>query len=448
LIIGLVALGCDKNTVDGEYLAGILADRGHTPVPADPLRPGDYDALVISTCGFIDEAADQSMNEIALWAQAKRRLGRPGRLIVAGCMAQRRAEEILEVFPEIDGVAGVGEFEALADLIEAADPRSEEVCLSLSKWPRVKIERPLRRHRLERAAHAHLKIADGCDHACAFCSIPLMKGPSCSVPPEMLLSEAKQLIGQGVREIDLIGQDLTLYGRDLGPGAPDLAALLGRLAALEGDFWLRLFYVYPGAVTNALLETMISSPKICRYLDVPLQHLNRDLLKAMKRPAGHIQGERLFARIRQAVPGITLRTTFLLGFPGETDAAFEELIEGVERMRIERLGAFVFSPQEGTAAYAMPNQVAPVIAAERFDRLMRLQQEIAFSLNEARVGRRERVLFDGPDPERGVFVARSQAEAPEIDGRILVPDVPEEQAGRFGYVEIERAEGYDLWGQG
>jgi len=444
--IGLVTLGCDKNTVDNEYLAGLLAKRGHATVLAESTTDR-YDAVVITTCGFIEAAKAQSMSEIDRWARAKRQHGRPRRLILAGCLTQRYAEKILAAYPEIDGLAGVGHFEALADLIEEADPDSGEVCLALCQKPAVQIERRLPRRRLTKRAHAYLKIADGCDHACSFCSIPLMKGRRHSVPAPIILAEARALLRQGIRELNLIAQDLSQYGGDLGPGAPRLPGLLRALAGLEGDFWLRLLYLYPGGVTEELLERIATEPKICRYLDIPLQHLNRGVLKAMKRPWGQVRGDKLFERIRKAVPGVTLRTTFVVGFPGETDEAFEELLDGARRLRIDRVGAFLYSPQEGTAAYSMPNQVDPKLASERYDRLMRTQAAIALELNQARVGGIERVLFEGRDRARRAALARSQAEAAEIDGSIFVKGAGPKRAGSFGRVRIVRADGYDLWAE-
>ncbi|OPZ18546.1 MAG: Ribosomal protein S12 methylthiotransferase RimO [candidate division BRC1 bacterium ADurb.BinA364] len=442
--IGLVTLGCDKNTADNEYLAGLLAQRGHSVEVARDAKTR-YDAVVITTCGFIEAAKAQSMCEIDRWAARKRQTGRPERLIVAGCLTQRYAEEVLQAYPEIDGLSGVGQFDALADLIEEADPASGDVCLALADKPSVRIDRPVPRLRLDRGPHAFLKIADGCDHGCSFCCIPRMKGPSVSTPIDILIEEAKSLIAGGVKEINVIGQDLTLYGRDFDSGKPGLEDLLERLDALHGDFWIRLLYVYPGGVTDRLLELMARGGKICPYLDVPLQHLDPRMLKAMRRPGGSIGGERLFERIRAAVPGVALRTTLLVGFPGETDAMFEAMLDAVKRMRVDRLGAFIYSREEGTPAYSLPDQIPPEVAQQRFDRLMRAQAEIAFELSRQRVGRRERVLLEGRDRERGAAIGRGRGDAFEIDGRVYVKGAGPKRMGQFANVEIVAADGYDVW---
>jgi ribosomal protein S12 methylthiotransferase len=449
LKIGIVTLGCDKNTVDNEYLAGLLSERGHqaieTGLSAETLaKAEDFDAVVITTCGFIEAARGQSIYEISRWAEAKRETGRPEKLIVAGCLTQRYATQVLASYPEIDGLAGVGEFEALADLIEEAQPDAPEVCLSLQEKPEVRVQRSLPRKRLGRRTHAYLKIADGCDHGCAFCSIPIMKGQNVSVAPEILVEEARGLLEGGARELNLIAQDLSLYGRDFGNGGPSLAELLKRLAGIDGDFWLRLLYLYPGGVTDELLELAASEPKICKYFDIPLQHLSQPVLRGMRRPWSEIKTEKMFEHIRSIVPKATLRTTFIVGFPGETDADFECLLEGVKRLRIDRVGAFIFSREEGTDAYSIPDQVPAEIAAERLDRLMQAQSGIAFDLNGRRVGNRERVLFEGRDREKGMALARSQAEAAEIDGLIYVKGAGPKRTGEFGEVEIVEADDYDL----
>lgn len=444
--IGLVTLGCDKNTVDNEYLAGVMTRRGHSVEVADGQK-ARYDALIITTCGFIEAATAQSMMEIDYWARQKRDTGHPRRLIVAGCLTQVRAEEILHAFPEVDGIAGVGNIELLADLIEQADPHSAEVCLALHDIPDMHMPSRLPRRKLQDRPYAYLKIADGCDHRCAFCSIPLIKGAYASVDMEMLVDEARALLERGVREINIIGQDISLYGRDLQDAQASLARLLKRLAALDGDFWLRLLYLYPSGLSQELFDLMAEEPKICPYLDVPLQHLDPAILKSMNRPAGQLSGSKLVEHIRKTLPGATLRTTFIVGLPGETDQAFETLLQGVKELQFDRLGAFIYSAQPGTPACTMAGQVPDAVAQERFDRLMRAQQEIHFAKSAARVGQQVRVLFEGRDRDKAAAIARSQAEAPEIDGYIYVKGASPRLSSGFGEVAITRADGYDLWAE-
>ncbi len=444
--IGLVTLGCDKNTVDNEYLAGILTARGHSIVVADD-KKNRYDALVITTCGFIEAASAQSMMEIDHWARSKRDTGFPRRLIVAGCLSQTRSDEILHAFPEVDGIAGVGRAETLADLIEEVDPKSNEVCLAVEDRPNMSVVERLPRRRLADRSYAYLKIADGCDHRCAFCSIPQIKGSYASVPMDVLKSEAMELLEKGALELNLIAQDVSLYGSDLKSNSNSLVHLLRALSGIDGDFWLRLLYLYPAGITDELLECIASNPKLCRYLDIPLQHLNADLLKSMGRPVGKLTGAKLVERIRKALPGVTIRTTLIVGLPGETDEIFEDLLQGVKEIEFDRLGTFVYSPQAGTAASLMGEHVPAELALERMDRLMKAQQEIHFRKNEARVGQSVRVVFEGRDREKSAAVARSEAEAPEIDGCIYVKGATARMNHGFGTVKITQADQYDLWAE-
>lgn len=444
--IGLVTLGCDKNTVDNEYLAGVLARRGHSIAVANNDK-GRYDAIVITTCGFIEAASAQSMMEIDHWARRKRDHGYPRKLIVAGCLSQVRSEEILHAFPEVDGIAGVGKVETLADLIEEADPASGEVCVAVEDRPDMHESARLPRRLLQDRPYAYLKIADGCDHQCAFCSIPQIKGSYASVPMDELVEQSRELLDRGVCELNIIGQDISLYGQDLPGKDATLINLLKRLAGLEGEFWIRLLYLYPSGLSRELLEYIASEKKICRYLDVPLQHLDKGLLKTMKRPAGMLSGRQLVERVRKAIPDVTLRTTFIVGLPGESDEVFDGLLDEAKQLRFDRLGAFVYSPQPGTTACTMAGQIPPEVAAERLDRLMSAQQGIHFAQNQARVGQRERVLFEGRDRKKGAAIARSQSEAPEIDGFIYVKGAPPNVNSGFGDVRIVRADGYDLWAE-
>lgn len=309
----------------------------------------------------------------------------------------------------------------------------------------MRLEGRLSRHRLDARPYAFLKISDGCNHACTFCSIPLIKGRHHSVAPETLLTEARELIASGVREINLVAQDISIYGSDLG-GAYRLPDLLRDLCALDGDFWVRCLYCYPGLIDDALIETLATQPKIVPYLDMPLQHLAQAVLQRMKRPHHETRVDALVGRLRGAIPGLTLRTTMIVGFPGETPADHRALLEGLERLRFERLGAFEYSPEEDTPAATAPRQVGPRTRSKRWNEVMAAQMEIAEAWNQGRVGTVTRVLIDEYDEAAGLWVGRSSAEAPEVDGKIFIQSSLPLAVGQFVLVRIEEASAYDLSG--
>lgn len=445
LRVGIVTLGCDKNTVDNEYLAGLLGEAGCEIVTTR--RDGDapLDAVVVTTCGFIGDAREQSVDAIVQLAEDKRLRGDPRRLFVAGCLSQRCGEELARELPEIDGIVGVGQFEQMAKMV-----LNEEVArggaVAVEAVPRVDIYKLIKRRPLEPRPYAFLKIGDGCDHNCTFCSIPLMKGRLRSVPPEIALAEARALVGRGARELNLVAQDLSAWGTDRWPNWR-LPRLVREICRIPGDFWVRCLYVYPGQVTDELIEVMASEPKVVPYLDIPLQHLDPGVLRRMKRPFHERNTFELVERLRAAVPGITLRTTMVIGFPGETAAAHKNLIGGLERIRFDRLGAFEYSPEPDTPAAKMKNQVSARTRRRRWHAVMAAQAAISDELNRQRVGRRGRVLIEGFDPERGAWVGRSAAEAPEVDGKIFVTGDGGLEAGAFVDVEITDAETYDLHAQ-
>jgi ribosomal protein S12 methylthiotransferase len=300
--------------------------------------------------------------------------------------------------------------------------------------------------RLDRRPYAFLKIADGCNHRCAFCAIPLIKGPLRSVPRRILLDEAQALLDSGAREIALIAQDVSAYGHDLY-ARYRLPDLLEDLLALEGAFWVRLLYVYPGGLDERLIELLARHPKMCPYLDLPLQHLDVGVLRRMRRPQPSLNVERLVGRLRERIPGLALRTTMMVGFPGEDRAAFERLLAGVKRIRFDRLGAFVFSPERDTAATSMPDRPLPRTAQRRFDRLMRLQATISAELAAAQIGRTVHVLIESADGERNEYVGRTARDAPEVDGVVKVHSARPLQIGSFVEVKVTAAETYDLIGE-
>jgi len=440
--IGLVVLGCDKNTVDSEYLAASLARRG-AMVTTDPIRDGPVDVVVIATCGFTHEARQQSLATIRRWAARKVRSLHPMALYVWSCMGQRWAAELAEAIPEIDGIAGVGRFEQLAAAILEPTRRRQRLVASS---PCVRVTPRLARLRLDARPYAFLKIADGCNHRCSFCAIPLMKGRLRSVPRQILLDEARALLDSGAREINLIAQDISAYGTDVYRRyrLPDL---LEDLLALEGDFWVRLLYLYPAGLTDRLIELLAQHPKLCPYLDLPLQHLDVVMLRRMRRPQPSLDVERAVGRLRERIPDLALRTTMMVGFPGEDRAVFERLLDGVRRIQFDRLGAFVFSAEAGTAAASMADRPSPQTANRRLDRLMRLQATISAQLAERQIGRTVRVLVESADRAAGQCIGRTVRDAPEVDGVVKIHSTRLLEAGSFVKVKITAAETYDLVGK-
>ncbi|HNR30188.1 MAG TPA: 30S ribosomal protein S12 methylthiotransferase RimO [Candidatus Hydrogenedentes bacterium] len=443
--VGLVTLGCDKNSVDTEYLAALLEDAGHElSLDPEPDATGALDAVVITTCGFIADAKRQSVQAVVDWAERKREAGSPKRLLVAGCLAQRYADDLLKEIPEIDGIVGVGQFREIARMVGADEdaPRKD-----VHEVPSVAIYPFLRRKHLGGAPHAFLKISDGCNHACTFCSIPLMKGKLRSVDRDTLLREAEQLIAQGVREINLIAQDLTAYGRDTGDKALRLPALLRDLDAIDGDFWIRCLYCYPGGVTDEFLETLRDCPKIVPYLDMPLQHLDPTMLRLMKRPYRAVNTFELVGRLRDAVPGIALRTTMIVGFPGETARAHDRMLEGLGELAFNWVGVFAYSREEDTPAATMPHQTRDATRARRKEAVLELQAQITAMYNRDRVRGRARVLVERFDPERGQWIGRTAGEAPEIDGCVYVHSPEPLRVGEFVEIEIVDADVFDVSGR-
>lgn len=440
--VGIVTLGCDKNVVDNEYLAGLLTQRGHAVEVASAENPPDV--VVITTCGFLDVARRQSLEEVEKWTGLRKSRGGvvTPRVAVIGCLAQRMGKELLEKYPGVDYLAGVGEFERVATMIEgAACPGGGFV----AGPPKVEVRKLLPRRRLETAPHSFLKISDGCNHTCTFCAIPSMKGRHTSVQRDVLVAEAKRMIEDGIKEINIVAQDTAVYGTDFG-GGPQLEQLLREICAIPGDFWVRIFYLYPTSVTDGLIELVATEPKIVKYLDIPLQHMDEDVLKAMKRPHDGARTRQLLKRIRERIPGIVLRTTFIIGFPGETEKMFRNLMDGIEEIRFERMGAFCFSPEEGTPAATLPKQVAEAVVTKRFDKLMRRQMEWSQEWTSKQVGTTRRVLIEGRTQNAGQYIGRSFSEAAEIDGFIAVRSTEPLTVGQFVDVKITEADVYDLAG--
>ena len=435
----IVSLGCPKNLVDSERMLGLLKRHGYKLVP----NPEGADFVLINTCGFIDVARQESIDVIREMLRLKKR-GKIRGVIVAGCMAERDRENLLEKYPDIDQLVGVFGRE---EIVLAADRLRDE--LKLDPGRTIFREAPScplpdeDRLRLTPRHLAYLRIAEGCNQLCTFCSIPKMRGPYSSKQLDRVVSEAEQLAADGARELIVIAQDTSSYGIDL-KGQPLLASLLKRLCRVEGVAWIRLMYAYPRCWTDELIELMASERKIVPYIDLPLQHINDTILKRMKRQVTRAETEALLDRLRGRIEGLVLRTTFITGFPGETEEQFQELFEFVAARRFERLGAFAYSREPDTPAARLPEACPESVAEARRDRLLAAQQEIAFAWNQAQVGRTKEILIDAAVPdEPDAWVGRSHADAPEIDGVVYVSGEGL-RPGQMVSCEIVAAEGYDL----
>jgi ribosomal protein S12 methylthiotransferase len=428
----LVTLGCPKNVADSDRLEVLLREGHHEPTD----RPVRADLIVVNTCGFLEAAREESIDAILRLALRKR-AGQ--KLVVAGCLSQIYARQLKEEMPEVDALFGVEAWEQVAAL---AGPSGAEAPFDIPEASRS--PRP----------SAYLKISDGCNAPCSFCIIPRIKGRLHSVEPEALVAEARRLAAQGVRELVLVAQDSTAYGRDRGQrdGLPELLERLAEaVPSADGGPWIRVMYAYPGHVSARLARTMASLPQVCHYLDIPLQHASAAVLRRMRRPSDPDRLRQMFARLRSAMPDIALRTTFIVGYPGETEAEFEEMLDFVQEMRFDHVGAFVYSPEPGTAAARAPEQVPEAVKRRRYRRLMRVAQEVSLARNQEWVGRELTVLVeseaasDGRRPKGDeVFAGRSYRDAPEVDGLVLGPGRP--PPGSMVRVRIERALPYDLWG--
>ena len=419
----VITLGCSKNTVDTEHLLAQLPADAFTIVDADE----PVDVLLVNTCGFIGDAKEESVGAILEAVEAKKR-AEAGELVVFGCLSQRYAAELPAEIPEVDAWFGARD---LAPVLRH---------LGVSPGPFVT------RRIAEAKGYAYLKISEGCDRRCSYCAIPFIRGAHRSVPMEDLVAEAEGLAARGVRELILIAQDTTYYGLDLY-GRRALAELLRRLSAVPGIEWIRIHYSYPADFPEDVLAEMAGNPKVCKYLDIPLQHIADGVLDRMHRHVDGAWTRALIARLRREVPGVVLRTTMIVGHPGETEQEFEELLDFVREARFERLGAFMYSEEEGTyGAEHFADDVPPEIKQERLDRLMELQREISLSYNRSRVGTEVRVLVD--DILDGTLVCRSEFESPDVDGEILVRDASAEvRVGDMIRVQIISAEDYDLTGR-
>jgi ribosomal protein S12 methylthiotransferase len=434
----LVSLGCAKNTVDSESMAALLARQGYRGTDDS----ASADVIIVNTCGFIEMAREESLDVLNELAAHKR----PGQLLIAaGCMPQRHKTMLVERVPELDGVIGTRRWMGILDLIDRLheNPYPRPLChLPDETLPADADERGIRRVAIQGAA-AYLKIADGCRRPCAFCTIPSIKGPLVSRPPERIAEEAAHLNDNGIQEIILIAQDTTDYGHDLGM-KDGLAQLLEAIVHRAPDVpWIRVMYAYPGQVTPRLIETMAAHSQIVPYLDMPLQHGHPDTLKRMRRPANIEWVYQTVESLRTTLPEIAIRTTFIVGYPGETDEEFETLLDFVRDLRFDRVGAFTYSHELGTPAADLPDQVPEPLKHERHERLMQIQQPISLAHNQALVGRTLPVLVEGCND--GVSLGRTMRDAPEIDGMVIVED--DLPIGRIIPIAITGALPYDLLGE-
>ncbi len=435
--ISFVSLGCSKNLVDSERMLGLLAQGRYAIVPES--EPADL--VVVNTCGFIDSARRESIGVIEEMLNRKR-LGHVRGVVVAGCLAEREKESLLERFPDVDDVVGVfgrEEIVRVADrLLGGLDEQR-----GLFRPAPVQAQDDRARLRITPRHLAYLKVSEGCDRFCTFCAIPLMRGKHVTKPIEMVVAEAQELAGDGVRELILVAQDMTYYGLDLY-GRPRLTDLLKELEQVEGIDWLRILYCYPQFFTEELYDVLGSSQKIIPYLDMPLQHINDRLLKLMNRRHTREESEAIISRLRATIPGLVLRTTFIVGFPGESEAEFDELVDFVTATKFERLGVFPYSFEGDTPAAKLPGHLPDAVTIERRDRVMAAQQPIAFGFNQSLAGKMLDVLIDAPAPEgKQMWLGRTYADAPDVDGVTWVQGT-DLHAGDLVRCEIVAAQEYDL----
>ena len=443
--VGMISLGCAKNLVDAEIMLGSVLEQGMEITS----RAEEADVLVVNTCAFIDSAKEESIEAI-LDAHHQRLTSRPEqKLIVSGCMSQRYADELRQEIPEVDAFIGLDQVRELGSVVQRVlDSPNELERTFVTPRPSYIPNYDTPRFRLTPAHSAYLKIAEGCNHPCSFCVIPQMRGRHRSRPPDSVLAEIRGLVAEGVREINLISQDTTYYGMDLWPvkansrqpidssRGPTLTALLREIEKVDGDFWVRLLYTHPAHWSSELVETIADCKKVARYIDMPLQHIDEAMLGRMRRETTRAHIENLIGEIRAGIPGIALRTTFIVGFPGETETEFETLLEFIERIRFERLGIFKYSQEEGSRAAKMPEQISAATKNARFRRAMTLQQKIAREMAQQQVGQTKRLLVDAP------LVARTEADAPEVDTRVILTESA--PVGEFIQRRIHGARGYDL----
>lgn len=424
-VLNIVTLGCSKNKVDSEHLAALLNDTYKIVHDSD----GKSDVVIINTCGFIGDAKEESIDTILEYAEL-RKANKIKKLYVMGCLSQRYKKELNAEIHEVDAFFGVEPVQHVAADILKSDFHAEYCCERVLSTP---------------SHYAYLKISEGCNRHCAFCAIPLIRGDHKSVPMSDLLKEAEKLAEKGVKELILIAQDLTYYGYDID-GKSHIVELVQRLTEIDGIEWIRLHYGYPLGFPVELLELMRDNPKICHYIDLPLQHVSTPILKAMRRGVDHEQTVEFVKKVRSYVPDIAFRSTFIVGFPGETEEQFEELLDFIKEMRFERAGVFAYSAEEGTPAYELDDDVPEEVKQVRVSKFMDVQQDISLEINSKRLGRTEKVLIDRT--EGGYYVGRTQYDSPEVDDEVLISMKDNKlEIGSFVNVKITQADYFDCYGE-
>src|SRR5215468_481178 len=444
--VGFISLGCPKNLVDSEVMMGQLKHNGYQITA----NAEDADTIVVNTCGFIDSAKKESIDTILEAARLKTE-GKATRLVVAGCLVERYRDQLKAELPEVDAFIGTSQ---INDILKVCDPRTNTRSLPViplgNQSATYLYDESTPRVLATPSHYAFIKIAEGCDRPCAFCFIPQMRGHFRSRRFGSIVAEAHQLAEEGVKELILVAQDSSRYGEDLGK-QDALAHLLRELSHTDGIEWVRVMYTYPTHISDAFLDVLAEEPKAVNYLDMPLQHASQNVLKLMKRGGNRASLERLIERVRKRVPGIGVRTTFITGFPGETEEDFNELLEFVKNVEFDRVGVFTYSDEEGTPAFHLPDKIDPKVAKRRRDQLMKGQSKIAKRKHRAMVGKTVRVMFEGESNESELlWQGRMETQAPDIDGCVLINDVPDGVApatGEMVNVEITEAHEYDLVGR-
>ena len=424
-VLNIVTLGCSKNKVDSEHLAALLNNTYKIVHDSDEKS----DVVIINTCGFIGDAKEESIDTILEYAEL-RKANKIKKLYVMGCLSERYKKELSAEIHEVDAFFGVEPVQHVAADIMKSDYHAEYCCERVLSTP---------------SHYAYLKISEGCNRHCAFCAIPLIRGDHKSVPMENLVKEAENLAKKGVKELILIAQDLTYYGYDID-GKSHIVELVQKLTEIDGIEWIRLHYGYPLGFPVELLELMRDNPKICHYIDLPLQHISTPILKAMRRGVDHEQTVEFVKKVRSYVPDIAFRSTFIVGFPGETEEQFNELIDFIKEMRFERAGVFAYSAEEGTPAYELEDDVPEDVKKARVDKFMDVQQDISLEINQKRLGRTEKVLIDRT--EGGYYVGRTQYDSPEVDDEVLISMKDNKlEIGSFVNVKITQADYFDCYGE-
>lgn len=433
-----ISLGCDKNLVDTEVMLGLLASRGYEMTDDET----QADIIVINTCCFIHDAKEESIQNILEMAEYKK-TGQAKALIVTGCLAERYRQEIIDEIPEVDEVLGTTAYDHILDAVDAALEGRHSVMLSDPDA----LPLPETKRLVTTGGHfAYLKIAEGCDKHCTYCIIPKIRGNFRSVPMERLMKEAEELAAQGVKELILVAQETTLYGKDLY-GEKSLHMLIKELCKISGIRWIRILYCYPEEITDELIQVIKEEPKVCHYLDLPIQHANDGILRRMGRRTSKQELIDIVGKLRKEIPDICLRTTLITGFPGETKAQHEELMGFVDELEFDRLGVFTYSPEEDTPAAVMPDQIDEEVKKERQEELMELQQDIAFDNAQNMIGREVLVMIEGKVADENAYVGRTYRDAPNVDGLIFINTDEELVSGDFARVKVTGAAEYDLIGE-